>query len=108
MTKAELERLRILQEVQRGFRRQQDAATELGISERQLRRLLRGLEAEGAASVPSKKRGRPPNNRVSETVRAQVLQRCRGDYRGFGATNAGIRLAAQTRLAQRLLSQPDG
>jgi transposase len=95
MTKAELERLRILQEVQRGFRRQQDAATELGVSERQLRRLLRGLEAEGAASVPSKKRGKPPNNRISESVRAQVLERCRGDYRGFGPTFLAETLSAR-------------
>lgn len=95
MTKAELERLRILQDVQRGFRRRQDAATDLGVSERQLRRLLRGLEAGGAASVPSKKRGKPPNNRVAETVRAHVLERCRGDYRGFGPTFLAETLAAR-------------
>lgn len=95
MTKAELERLRILQEVQRGFRRQRDAAMELGVSERQLRRLLRGLEAQGAASVPSKKRGKAPNNRVSDTVRAQVLERCRSDYRGFGPTFLAETLAAR-------------
>ena len=37
----------------------------------------------------------------------EIVER-RGGYRGFGATNAPIRLAAQTRLAQRILSQPEG
>jgi len=37
----------------------------------------------------------------------EIVER-RGGYRGFGATNAQIRLAAQTRLAQRILSQPEG
>jgi 4-hydroxyphenylpyruvate dioxygenase len=36
----------------------------------------------------------------------EIVER-RGGYRGFGATNAPIRLAAQTRLAQRILSQPE-
>ncbi len=79
MTKAELERLRILQEVQEAF---DVSVMPTRVSERQ--RLLRGLEARGAASVPSKKRGKPPNNRVSETVRAQVLERCRGDIAASG------------------------
>ena len=37
----------------------------------------------------------------------EIVER-RGGYRGFGASNAPIRLAAQTRLAQRILSQPEG
>jgi 4-hydroxyphenylpyruvate dioxygenase len=37
----------------------------------------------------------------------EIVER-RGGYRGFGASNAPIRLAAQTRFAQRILSQPEG
>jgi transposase len=95
LDKAELERFRVLQEVQRGFRRQRDAAMELGVSERQLRRLLRGLEAQGAASVPSKKRVKAPNNRISDDLRLRVLERCRSDYRGFGPTFLAETLAAR-------------
>ena len=95
MSTSELERLRILQEVQNGFRRQRDAARELGVSERQLRRLLRALEGQGAASVPSKKRGKAPNNRISDDLRARVLERCRGDYRNFGPTFLAETLVAR-------------
>jgi 4-hydroxyphenylpyruvate dioxygenase len=35
----------------------------------------------------------------------EIVER-RGGYRGFGATNAQIRLAAQTRLARQILSEP--
>ncbi len=91
MTTAELERFAVLQRVRDGTLSRQQAALDLKISERQLRRLIRKIETAGAAGVTSKRRGQPPNNRVEESVRARVLERYRSDYRGFGPT-----LLAQT------------
>ena len=51
-----LERLRV------GGLSQGDAAWELGLSTRQVRRLLRRLESAGPAGLRSARRGRKPNN----------------------------------------------
>ena len=95
VTTAELERLRIVQQVQDGTRTGRQAAIDLGLSERQLRRLRRRIEAGGSGAIASKQRGKPPNNRLDDAIRATVLERCRGDYRDFGPT-----FLAQT-LAER-------
>ncbi len=95
MTAQEQDRLRCLQRVADGYRTQGEAAIELGISERHVRRLLRGLAKDGPAALISKRRGRSPNNRFPDSVRALVLERYNADYHGFGPT-----LLAQV-LAQR-------
>lgn len=92
---AELERLRILQLVHNGFQRRRDAASGLGVSERQLRRLLHAFEAHEVASVASKKRGKASNNRRSEKLRMRVVERCRADYRYFGPTLLAKTLATR-------------
>jgi transposase len=86
MSQSESTRLRVLQEVRDRVRTRAQAGIELGLSERQLRRLLRRVEAEGAEAIISKRRGRPPNNRLADDVRATILARCRAEYRGFGPT----------------------
>jgi transposase len=86
MSTAELDRLRVLERVRTGAWRQADASQELGLSERQVRRLLRRLEAGGSQAMASKRRGKAPNNRHGDDVRAAVLERYRGEYRGFGPT----------------------
>ncbi len=98
MTVPELERLRVLQQVHDGVRRQREAAVALGLSERQLRRLVRRLEEDGAVAVASKRRGKLPNNRVADEIREAVLERCRGDYRGFGPTFLAQTLAERDRI----------
>ncbi len=98
MTVPELERLCVLQQVHDGVRRQREAAVALGLSERQLRRLVRRLEEEGAVAVASKRRGKLPNNRVADEIREAVLERCRGDYRGFGPTFLAQTLAERDRI----------
>jgi hypothetical protein len=86
VTTAELERLRVLQQVQDGVRTGRQAAVDLGLSERQLRRLRRRIEAGGAAAMVSRHRGKAPNNRIHDSIRATILERCRSDYRDFGPT----------------------
>lgn len=64
----------------------------LGIGERQVRRLMRALEAEGAAGLRSKRRGAPSNRRLSRTKRKKALALVKRHYSDFGPTLANEKL----------------
>jgi hypothetical protein len=64
MSKQEFSRLEVLLRVQSGRLRIGDACVLIGLQRRQLFRLLRGLKQEGAASLVSKRRGKPSNHRL--------------------------------------------
>lgn len=104
MTQRELERAGVLAEVAGGRMRQRRAAEVLGLSVRQVKRLLKAYRAQGAAGVRSKRRGRPGNHRYPDRLRKQVLALAAGRYSGFGPTllgeylerEQGIRLSVET------------
>ena len=88
MSKKEIGRLEVIGRVLDGVISQRCAAEFLGISDRQVRRLQRGYEEEGARALVSKKRGRPSNRRIEEGVRTAIETRLRTRYQGFGPTLA--------------------
>lgn len=45
------------------------------ITDRQVRRLLRRYEQEGAAGLVSRRRGQPSNRCIAEAVKAAVMER---------------------------------
>ncbi len=94
LTQKELDRLRTLQRVHDGYLTQRQAALELGISERQIRRLLVRQHREGDSGVASKRRGAASNHRIDEAVWAAVLKLYEGPYHGFGPTLFAEHLAA--------------
>ena len=53
---------------------QKSAALMIGLSERQVRRLVRAVREEGDTSIVHKARGRPSNRKVSEEVKERVLK----------------------------------
>jgi hypothetical protein len=93
MSEAELRRVEILGEVCAGRRRVNDAAAVLGISRRQVFRLLRTWRAQGAPGLRSKRRSRPSNRRYGDDVRTQALSLVRAHYADFGPTLAAEKLA---------------
>src|SRR3954453_17019102 len=108
MSKAELSRVDTLARVQRGELPGAGAASLLGLSARQVFRLLRRFGAEGApglaapprgfpAGVPSAlplpRRGRPSNRRLPASVREAALAVVRERYADFGPTLAAEKLA---------------
>ena len=95
MSKREFDRLEGLTGAQAGRLRVADACTVLGLSRRQAFRLLRGMREGGAASLASKRRGRPRNRRLPTATRDLALALVRAHYADFGPT-----LAAET-LAER-------
>ena len=69
------------------------AAAVLGMSARQVQRLLRRFRIEGAAAIRHKARGRRSNNRVHDGVRDYALILIRESYADFGPTLAAEKLA---------------
>ena len=63
MSQRERDRLKVMEPVMSGRRRQREAARLLGLSVRQVRRIQRRLEAEGDGAVIHRLRGRPSNRR---------------------------------------------
>src|SRR4051812_23912803 len=93
MSKKEFDRLEVLLGVRSSRLRVADACELLGLKRRQVFRLLAGLKHGGAASLVSKRRGRPSNNRLPEAYRDLALSLVRERYADFGPTLAAEKLA---------------
>ena len=88
MSKQELERLRVIGEIGLGRLTQALGAAQLEMTTRQLRRLQRRWEVQGAVGLVSKRRGRPSNHCIDAVIRADVMARLRDHYSDFGPTLA--------------------
>jgi hypothetical protein len=93
MSKQEFNRLDVLLRVQSGRLRVADACALMGLHRRQVFRLLRGLRQDGAASLLSRRRGRPSNHRLPTEVHTLALSIVRERYVDFGPTFAAEKLA---------------
>ena len=87
------DRLKELHGVVRGLQKVGEAARHLGLSPRQVRRLVRRLRREGDRGVIHRLRGRPSNRQIPEQVRERALTLlARKEYRDFGPTLAAEHL----------------
>jgi transposase len=93
MSQRELSRLEVIQRVCRKALTQRRAASLLTLSVRQVKRLLSAYRREGAASLASKRRGRPSNHRLPEEVITSARELLRERYHDFGPTFAREKLA---------------
>ena len=104
MSAKEWDRAKVMARLAERRLSQQAAAKMLAISVRQVRRLQRAYEAQGAAALASKRRGRPSNRRLSSGLRERVVALVRQHYSDFGPTLAheklvelhGIALSVET------------
>jgi transposase len=88
MSKKEINRLEVMQRLDEKRMKQKAAAEQLGISERQVKRLLRRYRQAGASGLVSKRRGKPSNHQLAEGIRQKVLDLLKSKYTGFGPTLA--------------------
>jgi len=94
MSQRERDRLKVLHEVNKGQLTQVDAGAQLGLSSRQVRRLVKRLKAIGDVAVIHASRGRASNRRISADTRARAIQELsRPECRDFGPTFAAEHLA---------------
>lgn len=73
--------------------KQREAAVQLGLSVRHVKRLVARFRAEGEAGLASRLRGRRSNRAFSEEAKRQVLDLVREHYPDFGPTFASEMLA---------------
>jgi transposase len=92
MSKKELTRLEVMQRLDQGHMKQREAAENLGVSTRHIRRLRRLLREQGEKGLISKRRGKPSNNRLKAEIRQQAIALIEKNYRDFGPTLAHEKL----------------
>jgi transposase len=95
MSQRELTRLEVIQRVKRKTLKQRQAAEQLSISVRQVKRLCKTYQATGAAGLISKRRGQPSNNRLPEKTINKAQHLLRSRYADFGPTLATEKLAIE-------------
>ena len=92
LSQQELQRIKVIENAVEGRIQVGQAAELLGLSARQVKRLKRSYQAEGAEWVQHGNRGKAPANRIDEKVRQQVLDLAQGVYRGFNDTHMTAKL----------------
>ena len=87
MRQAERDRLVTLKKAKKGLIRQREAAEELGVSVRQVKRLLKALKRQGDKAVIHGLRGKPSPRKISEAVKQEAVRILSEPiYEGFGPT----------------------
>ena len=95
MTQRDRDRLVVLKKAQKKLITQRQAAEELKLSKRQVRRLLVALKKIGDRAVMHGLRGRRSNRRLSEQAREKAVRILSQEvYRGF-RTDLGQRVSGQ-------------
>ena len=92
MSDKELARLEVLRDLTSGRLTVSTAAELLGLERRQVQRLVKAYQDQGATALISKKRGRASNRRKPEDVRSEVIAIIRERYADFGPTLAAEKL----------------
>jgi hypothetical protein len=88
----ELRRLHVVRKVQEKVIKQVDAGEILGLSSRQIRRMVKRVGVEGPRGIVHRSRGRLSNRAFSGQVKDQVIELYREKYTGFGPTLAAEKL----------------
>ena len=83
MNAKEQQRGTVLNRMERGGLTGQQAARLMGLSLRQVRRLLAAYRKDGVAALAHGNRGRSPLHRIQEETRDMVVELARGPYGGF-------------------------
>lgn len=98
MTKKEIDRVVMVKKIESRQISQVGAAKNLGISDRQMRRLWRRYRADGEGGLMSKKRGKPSNRQINPHVKERALKLIYENYRDFGPTLAKEKLQERHRI----------
>jgi len=104
MSTRDLKRIEVLSEVLVGRHTVTEAASLLGLSERQMYRLLAKYQREGGSGIAHKARGRKSNRSYNPGIRKYAVELVQAHYSDFGPTLAaevlaekhGIQLGCET------------
>ncbi len=84
MSHKEVQRLQVLRRLQHEGLLQSQAAQQLGVSVRQVKRLVRRLRECGPQGLVSRRRGRRSNRRIDEVQQTHYMELVRTHYADFG------------------------
>ena len=99
MSVKELRPIHVLRQVMEHKLTQVKASALVGLTARQVRRLLQRVRMEGDAGLVHRGRGKPSNRRMPEKVKAKVLMLYAQRYGDFGPTLAVEKLAERHGIA---------
>lgn len=89
MSQKERDRLKVLQEAKKRAITQKEAAEQMGVTPRWVRKLLARMRRQGDRAVIHGLRGRSSNRKIPEAERARAIHLVEKEYRDFGPTLAG-------------------
>lgn len=93
MSSKELRRVHVIRQVLAKQLTQVQAGALLGLTDRQIRRLLQRVRHEGDRGLVHRTRGRPSNRRMAAPIKATLLRLYATQYGDFGPTLAAEKLA---------------
>ena len=92
MTKKEVDRLVVIKKIEDSKISQVAAAKEIGVSDRQMRRIWKSYKAGGEQGIISQKRGKPSNRRIDPKTMRRAMKLIEKHYSDFGPTLAAEKL----------------
>ena len=95
MSQRQLQRWHVMGLVEVGKITLKEAGEKIGVSYRQAKRIRRAVRQKGAKGVIHANVGRPPPNRISETLRQRMLELSREKYKEFNDTHFAEKLVEQ-------------
>ena len=99
MNSREQQRLMVLNQVMGGELSGEEAAVLMGVSVRQMRRLMAAYRKEGAAALAHGNRGRVPVHALATPVKARVVEAAQTTYGGCNLAHLRDLLAEREGLA---------
>lgn len=98
MSTQEIERVTVIRRVVEKQLKQRQAMQLLGLSKRQIIRLVKAYRKDGSAALVSKRRGQPSNNRHASCVKIKVKELIHQHYDDFGPTFASEKLCERHQI----------
>ncbi|MFH1394816.1 MAG: ISNCY family transposase [Candidatus Omnitrophota bacterium] len=98
MRQKELNRLHVIQKVIERELKQVEAVDILGLSGRQVRRIVKRVREEGEKGIVHKLRGKKSKRAIAESLRNNIIRVYRKKYEDFGPTLASEKLLERDKL----------
>jgi hypothetical protein len=98
MSQEDLKRLAVIHRVIDKRVTQIEAAGVLGLSDRQIRRLIARVSADGDKGIIHQSRGQLSHNAKDLKIKKKAIDLCRGTYEGFGPTLASEKLFERDKI----------
>ena len=97
-TQAELKRLHVVHKALEKTITQTEAACDIDLSSRQVRRIIARVREEGDKGIIHRSRGKPSNRAMPNTIKDKALRLFRDKYRDFGPTLASEKLFERDKI----------